>query len=130
MEDVVSGAGSVIMGSLVNKKSLKKPTTPPAPRVDDGSDNDEQLLIAVGNRKTVRPSTLFFSVLQQNIRDGNEADPKRTAVPRPRAGGNADSVAKHRLRLNQAQPKAGLLLRNRCFDILRKMSVNRDRERR
>ena len=79
MDDVVSGAGSVIMGSLANKKSLKKPTTSPAPRVaSDASDSDEQLLIAVGNHQDRAAFNALFSRFSNKIYANSDGVPSKT----------------------------------------------------
>lgn len=126
MEDVVSGAGSVIMGSLVNKKSLKKPTTPAAPRVaSDGSDNDEQLLIAVGNHQDRAAFNALFSRFSNKIYAMGMKLTRNEQL-------SHDLVQEAMLTVWQKAPLYDLdrgtaqswiftLTRNRCFDILRKM---------
>ena len=62
MDNVVSSAGSMLMGSLAKTNSVKKPATSPAPRVSsDESDSDEQLLIAVGNHQDRAAFNALFS---------------------------------------------------------------------
>ena len=126
MDDVVSGAGSVIMGSLANKKSLKKPTTSPAPRVaSDASDSDEHLLIAVGNHQDRAAFNALFSRFSNKIYAMGMKLTRNEQL-------SHDLVQEAMLTVWQKAPLYDLdrgtaqswiftLTRNRCFDILRKM---------
>ena len=126
MDDVVSGAGSMLMGSLANTKSVKKPASSPAPRVsNDDSDSDEQLLIAVGNHQDRVAFNALFSRFSNKIYAMGMKLTRNEQL-------SHDLVQEAMLTVWQKAPLYDLdrgtaqswiftLTRNRCFDILRKM---------
>ena len=68
MEDVVSGAGSMLMGSLAKTKSVKKPVASSIPSISSSeSDTDELLLIAVGNHQDRAAFNALFSRFSNKI---------------------------------------------------------------
>ena len=126
MDDVVYGAGSMLMGSLAKTNTVKKPTTSPAPRLsNDESDSDEQLLIAVGNHQDRAAFNALFSRFSNKIYAMGMKLTRNEQL-------SHDLVQEAMLTVWQKAPLYDLdrgtaqswiftLTRNRCFDILRKI---------
>ena len=124
MEDVVSGAGSMLMGSLAKSRPVKEPAS--APRVsNDVSDSDEQLLIAVGNHQDRAAFNALFARFSNKIYAMGMKLTRNEQL-------SHDLVQEAMLTVWQKAPLYDLdrgtaqswiftLTRNRCFDILRKM---------
>ena len=126
MEDVVSGAGSMLMGSLAKTKSVKKPVASSIPSISSSeSDTDELLLIAVGNHQDRAAFNALFSRFSNKIYAMGMKLTRNEQL-------SHDLVQEAMLTVWQKAPLYDLdrgtaqswiftLTRNRCFDILRKM---------
>ena len=126
MEDVVSGAGSMLMGSLAKTKSVKKPVASSVHSISSSeSDTDELLLIAVGNHQDRAAFNALFSRFSNKIYAMGMKLTRNEQL-------SHDLVQEAMLTVWQKAPLYDLdrgtaqswiftLTRNRCFDILRKM---------
>ena len=126
MNNVLSGAGSILMGSLASNKPLKEaPISSPA-RVTSGiTDSDERLLIEVGNNQDRAAFNELFSRFSNKIYAMGMKLTRNEQL-------SHDLVQEAMLTVWQKAPLYDLdrgtaqswiftLTRNRCFDILRKM---------
>lgn len=126
MDHIISGAGSILMGSLANNKLIKDSASSTAARAASGAtDSDERLLIEVGNHQDRAAFNELFSRFSNKIYAMGMKLTRNEQL-------SHDLVQEAMLTVWQKAPLYDLdrgtaqswiftLTRNRCFDILRKM---------